>query len=60
MYYSIAEDVKLIGVYSNEKNANRAISKLKKVQGFSESHGEFSIDKYELDKDHWVEGFITI
>lgn len=53
------EDVKLIGVYSSEIDASRAMSRLRRAPGFKEFPAGFSVDRYELDKDHWAEGFIT-
>ncbi len=53
-----AEDVKLIGVYSSRENAQAAITRLSRAPGFSETPEGFHIDEYEMDKDHWVEGYI--
>ena len=53
------EDVKLIGVYSSEDKANKVISRLVQQPGFVGSPDGFSIDKYEVDEDHWSEGFVT-
>jgi hypothetical protein len=64
------EDVKLIGAYRSRAAAESAVERLAVQPGFSrhseivgpESDGEegFYIDEYELDKDHWTEGFITM
>ena len=51
------EDIKIIGVYRNESDARVAISKLKQKSGFSSYVDGFHVDKYELGKDHWEEGF---
>jgi hypothetical protein len=51
------EDVKFIGVYSTRENADAAIKRLKKEPGFSEYPDEFHVDKYDVDVDHWTEGF---
>ncbi len=53
------EDIKLIGVYSTEEKAKKTIVKLSSQPGFKKSQNGFSIDKYEIDKDHWCEGYIT-
>jgi hypothetical protein len=53
------EDVKFIGVFSSNENAKRAVARLKKLPGFSRSPKGFYIDRYELDKVHWEEGFIS-
>ncbi len=54
------EDVKFIGVYSSYENAEDAISRLSQQPGFQNSANGFCIDKYELDKDHWIERYVTI
>ena len=54
------EDAKLIGVYSTEEEAREAIARLSARPGFRENPEGFSIDPYELDKDHWTEGFVTV
>lgn len=53
-----AEDVKFIGVYSDASNAKSAVSRLKKLRGFSDYPDGFVIDEYLLDKNHWEEGFL--
>jgi hypothetical protein len=30
------------------------------LPGFAENQDGFEIDRYEIDKDHWKEGFITV
>ena len=54
------EDVKFIGVYSSQENAQAAITRLSKAPGFSEAPGGFHIDEYALDKDQWIEGYSTL
>ncbi|SDT87561.1 homoserine kinase type II [Verrucomicrobium sp. GAS474] len=51
------EDVKFIGVYSSEEQARKAIESLKNFPGFIDYQDGFYVDKYEIDKTHWVEGF---
>jgi hypothetical protein len=65
-----AEDTKLIGTYSSRETALAAIERLKVQPGFcdypnlidpltDDEESGFYLDEYELDKDHWVEGFVT-
>ncbi len=54
------EDFKLIGVYSSNENAEKAIQKTMLLPGFVISPDSFLIDKYNLDEDHWQEGFLTV
>jgi hypothetical protein len=52
------EDVKLIGVYVTEADAQAAVSRLSQQPGFQDHPEGFHISRYELNKDHWTEGFI--
>ena len=60
--YEIDEQdrTKFIGVYSTVKKAENAIKRLKKQTGFCDRPNDFNIDEYELNKDHWREGFSTM
>jgi homoserine kinase type II len=51
------EDEKLIGVYSSSAAAEAAIERLRTQPGFRDWPSEFHIDPYDLDVDHWTEGF---
>lgn len=53
------DDVKFIGVYSTQTQAENAIVRLGKQPGFKELPEGFTISEYEVDKDHWVEGYVT-
>jgi hypothetical protein len=65
------EDVKLIGVYTSLQAAVAAVDRLKIQPGFRDhaticdpmkdsSDDGFHISEYELDKDHWTEGFVPV
>ena len=54
------EETKLIGVYKTQDDAQAAINRLKKQSGFCDRPDDFHIDKYEIGKDHWTEGYITM
>jgi hypothetical protein len=65
------QDVKLIGVYRSLEAAHAAINRLHNQPGFADHRrlvdpltdddaNGFYIDEYELDKDHWSEGFVTV
>jgi homoserine kinase type II len=49
----------LIGVYSSEAEAKAAIQRLKDQKGFADFPDGFQIHPYELNRDHWTEGFIV-
>lgn len=66
------EDIKLIGVYDSEASAIAAIGRLKIQPGFIDfpeiidgdaddnAIDGFYIDQYELNKDYWPEGFVSV
>jgi hypothetical protein len=54
-----SEAVKFIGVYSSRPSAEAAIRRLEPRVGFAETANGFSIDEYEIDRDNWIEGFVT-
>jgi hypothetical protein len=65
------DSVFLIGVYQTETAARFAVARLSAQPGFckhprvvdpqeDEDDQGFHISQYELDKDHWTEGFVTM
>ena len=54
---SADEDELLIGVYRTEEAAKDAIERLKGKPGFADAPDGFQIHPYELNRDHWSEGF---
>lgn len=54
------EEVKMIGVYATEAEAQAAVERLRDQPGFRDWSDGFAIDEYTLGEDHWVEGFVTI
>lgn len=53
------EESKIIGIYSSEEKAFAVKEKYRLLPGFNEYPDNcFSIDKYEVDKNNWEEGFI--
>jgi len=55
-----SEDVKLIGVYSTEAHATAALDRLRTRPGFEQTPEGFHVQAYDLDKDHWTDGFATM
>ena len=66
------EDVKLIGVYSSRAAALEALQRKRGAPGFRDfpalvnaagakdtAPEGFYISEYQLDVDHWSEGFVT-
>lgn len=54
------DDAKLIGVYRTRAKVKETIKRLTPQPGFRDLPKGFQISPYELDKDHWSEGFITV
>jgi homoserine kinase type II len=54
------EDVKIIGIYATRASASAAILRLRDQSGFRDHPSGFSIDEYPIDRDHWIEGFVTL
>jgi hypothetical protein len=52
------EDAKLIGAYSSADAATAAVERLKGQPGFVDYIAGFEVSSYEIDKDHWCEGFV--
>jgi hypothetical protein len=53
------EDAKFIGIYGSREKAEKAVMRLSNQPGFRDAKDGFCIDKYELDKDHWADGYVT-
>ena len=54
------EDVKFIGWYSTHTFADEAVARLRLQPGFSDYPDGFHIDEYEVDRDHWTDGFVSV
>ncbi len=51
------EDIKVLGIYSTQEQAEIAIEQLKLLPGFDRYPDSFHVGKYELDKLEWSRGF---
>ena len=56
----VGQNEKLIGVYSAEQSAREAIDRLKSKPGFCDWPHSFLTIAYALDREHWVDGFVTV
>jgi RimJ/RimL family protein N-acetyltransferase len=54
------EDEKLIGVYGSLSLAQDAQHRVASQPGFADTPEGFEISEYELDKDHWRQGYATV
>ena len=53
-------ETKTIGIYSTREKAEEVAERYQHIQGFNKYPAScFVIDTYDLDKDHWTEGFMT-
>ena len=55
-----SEETKIIGIYSSKEIAEKIVSKYKNLSGFKDHPDCFYIAEYEIDKNHWEEGFVKI
>ena len=53
------DEIKLLGVYATEPDAQAAMLRLREQPGFRDWPDGFTITEYEVGVDHWTEGFIT-
>lgn len=54
------DDVKLLGIYSSEAVAEERIHRARLLPGFADEPDCFQIEEYELDEDHWTDGFVHV
>ena len=54
------EEELLIGVYRTEAEAKSAIERLRSKAGFVDAPEGFRINRYELNRDHWGEGYDVV
>lgn len=52
--------VKVIGIYSSRPLAEAAMERTRTLPGFADEPEGFTIDEYEIDKDHWPRGFVRL
>ncbi|MFG2059255.1 hypothetical protein ACGFI9_35085 [Micromonospora sp. NPDC048930] len=54
------DDVKLLGIYSSDAVAAERIRRARLLPGFADEPDRFQIGEYDLDEDHWTEGFVRV
>ena len=47
----------ILGIFGSETDARQAMADLASKPGFIAFPQGFTIDRYEVDEDHWTEGF---
>ena len=62
LFHSLPETgrVKVIGIYTSRELAAAALERTRVLPGFCEEPEGFSIDEYEVDRDHWPRGFVRL
>jgi hypothetical protein len=62
LLHSLSETgkVKVIGIYSSRALAEAAEERASKLPGFADEPDGFSIEQYEIDRDHWPRGFVRL
>ena len=62
LLHSLADSgrVKVVGIYSSRVLAKAAEERTRLLAGFSDEPQGFTIDRYEIDKDHWSRGFVRL
>jgi hypothetical protein len=53
-------NLKLIGVYSSEGEAEAAKARKLQYPGFRDTPDGFEVERLELNRDQWSEGYITV
>ena len=52
--------VKVIGIYTSRALAEEAEERSRALPGFADEPDGFTIEQYEVDKDHWPRGFVRL
>jgi hypothetical protein len=52
--------VKVVGLYSSRVLAEEAMDRARGLPGFAQEPEGFTIEQYELDRDHWPRGFVRL
>jgi hypothetical protein len=52
--------VKVVGVYSSRELAEAAEERTRLLPGFADEPDGFTIEQYEVDRDHWPRGFVRL
>lgn len=62
LLHSLAETgrVKVVGIYSSRALAEAAEERTRLLPGFADELDGFSIEQYEVDRDHWPRGFVRL
>ncbi len=51
------EESKVLGIFSSEIEAKKAVLLYKDLPGFKDRPADFYIDPYEINRKYWPQGF---
>jgi len=54
------EDAKVLGIFSSEASALSARERYRQLPGFRDWPDGFTLDAWELDREEWGDGFVTV
>ncbi len=54
------EGEKIVGIYESEAAAQQAQTRVGTLPGFVTHPEGFEIASYEIGKDHWISGYVTM
>lgn len=57
---ALANDAKLMGVYSSEQAAQDRIARSANLPRFAEYPDDFLISRYVIDEDQWESGWVEV
>ena len=62
LIHSLSETgrVKVVGIYSSRALAEEAEARSRRLPGFIDEPDGFTIEQYDVDKDHWSRGFVRL
>ena len=55
-----ADEIKIIGAYASHSDARLAVRRKRRYPGFRDHPNGFHIDRFEIGRDQWSEGFVTL
>lgn len=51
------DETKILGIFSSQQMAEEAVEVYRQLPGFRDRKEDFYIDKYEVNKRYWVDGY---
>ena len=51
------DETKVLGIFSSQQMAEEAVRSYRQLPGFRDKKADFCIDKYEVNKKYWGDGY---